>query len=368
MQIKRILLVLFLFVLVFTAEPRAAGTKSIDQVLNKAVLDEQDKKIIDNFMAASVANLINASDLSSIASLRKAILTKKSSQGQYAQQFSDSAYKYLSEALPKAASLESTERRDIILINLLLLTEELQENRMRLLAVNYIEAESMAVRYEAVRCLNNQELIKKLNSGQRTDTDAAVNIISRMQNVVEKSCPQIIAMIAQISGGINMPAAQAMLIKAADVRIRQYSDWTVQNEFSDITILKMLESKITSGISTGDAEATDSSGSAFALRFAQLYSYVIQRYIKGGNFLSDIQKQQLVSVIIETEQKSIFNILGMQSSSMKQAIAKKDLQALQKEHDNLLGSGSSRGLLPSRLGFNYGSTGNAPTSLPDPSK
>jgi hypothetical protein len=109
-----------------------------------------------------------------------------------------------------------------------------------------------------------------------------------------------------------------------------------------------------------------------ARRFAQLYSYVIHRYIKSNNILNENQKQHLASVIIEIEEKCITRLLSLSRSqgSLRRAIERNDLTALSDEHDKLLGDETSTGQLPSKLEFDYGTTANssirtAPIPLPD---
>jgi hypothetical protein len=148
----------------------------------------------------------------------------------------------------------------------------------------------------------------------------------------------------------------------------------VTNEFYDIIILKLLESKIplpsqSMGVPT---TTTSVSKSAIARRFAQLYSYVIQRYIKGNNVLNDTQKQHLASVIIEIEEKCISRLLGLDraQATIRRTIERNNLIALSDEHNKLLGDETSTGQLPTKLSFDYsttpsGPTRTAPIPLPD---
>ncbi len=374
MRLKQIVLFLSLLILMPAVGASAAGREAIDQVLNKPVLERRDKEIIDSFISKAVNDLLYANDLSDTASLRTAILRRRSTQGEYAKQFSDSLYKYLPDAFTQASKLQPQERQNIILINLLVLTDELAENRLRELAAGQLNAESMAVRYQAVRCLNNPEMLKQLNSGQNSDTKLAQVLTDKMSKIVESSAPEVIALIAQFAAGLNSPQAVQLLLQVADARIKQYADWTVQTELVDSTILQMLDSKISSigdrGQGTGVQAYTlnpipYTPKEALAERFAQLYSYVIQRYVKGASLLDNQQRQYLLTVIIQTEQKCLSRLLGQQQTKLKQAIEKKDFQALMAEHNRLLGSGSSRGELPAKLGFTYNGQ-TSPTILPDP--
>jgi hypothetical protein len=108
-------------------------------------------------------------------------------------------------------------------------------------------------------------------------------------------------------------------------------------------------------------------------RFGQLYSYVFQRYIKGDKILNKKQKEQLVSVLVETEQKCLPKLLKKQSIGIKKAIESGDLNALASEHNTLLGDALHQGTLPTEVGFDYGKAADGsalklPLPLADPPK
>jgi hypothetical protein len=365
MNLKHIVFVLSFFILSIPyATSKAAGLASIDQVRNKPVLEKKDLEIIDNFLADTVRNILNAKDLTNAAKLRSEIVNRRSAQGQYSQKFSDSAYTYISDALNQAQSILPQDRQNIILLNLLILTDELQDNRLRALAASQIKSKSMVVRYQALRCLTNQMMLTQLNSGQTSDPKMAKDITDQLTEIVVNSNPDVIALIAQFAAGINIPQAVTLLLKTADVRIQQYADWTVQYELADGTILKMLDGKISS------SQVSPTDRTALAERFAQLYSYVLQRYIKGKN-LNETQKQYLVTVLIEIEDKCISRLSGQPQTAIRQAIEKRNTPALWDEHNRLLGSADNQGQLPLKLNFSYASANNSngqnyPILLPDP--
>ena len=146
-------------------------------------------------------------------------------------------------------------------------------------------------------------------------------------------------------------------------------------ELYDIGILKLLESKIplpSSGL--GGLTATPSPQKPeVARRFAQLYSYAIQRTVKGSNVgvLNATQLGHLVSVLIEIEEKCVSRLLEQPQSAIRRAIERDSLPTVLEEHNRLLGAETTPGQLPSRLGFDYGTTSNgtkrtSPVPLPDP--
>ena len=92
----------------------AAGTTDIERVRDKTVLDEGDKEIIDAFLAKAIGDFLTTRDFTSIAKLRVIILNNQKSnqpnQNQYANQYSESIRKYISEGYKQAQILRPQER------------------------------------------------------------------------------------------------------------------------------------------------------------------------------------------------------------------------------------------------------------------
>ena len=371
MKVKSALfIVLTAFLITLTNSPLiAAGTIDIDRVRDKVVLNDQDKKVIDDFLADSVGDILKTRDFTSIAKLRTVILSRQKSnqesQNQYTNQFSESAYKYISEGFQQALILRPQERQTRVIINLLILINGLQDLRLIDLAIEKLKDENMAVRYWAVQSVTNAGILNQLNSDNTSIRKQAQRITEQLQQIVDSSSPEILALIAGFAAGLDIPQADELLLQIADLRIKRYADWTMKYEKLENVILKLLEAKMTLPASStaGRKPAAD-----FARRFAQLYSYVIQRYIKGET-LDDTQKQYLVTVLIDIEEKCISKFLGQQFT-IRNAVEGKDMAALEAEHNRLLGSQENTGLLLTKLKFDYGTNSdgskrNAPLPLPD---
>ena len=352
------------FVLAINSNAVAVNTRNIDAVLKKGEIDDQDKKIIDDFLAQAVLELVKTKDFTSIAKLRSVILSRKSTQSQYAQQFSESAYRHIQAGFAQAQNLRPQERKTNVIISLLILIDGLEDLRLADLAMGKLKDQNMVIRYWAVHCLTNPAIVQQLNSGTSSNPELAPTITEQLKEVVETSKPEIIVHIARFATNINIPEGEELLLQVADERIKRYADWTVIYEFYDIIILKLLESKIplsSQGVGTF-VPATSLSKPAIARRFAQLYSYVIQRYIKGNNVLNATQKQHLASVMIEIEEKCISRLLGLSRPqvTIRRTIERINLIALSDEHNKLLGDETSTGQLPLKLGFDYSTTPNGP--------
>ncbi len=358
------------FVLLLNSGTVAVSTREVDNVRKKAVLDDSDLKIIDDFLAEAIRELVQTRDLTDIAKIRTVILSRQSTQGQYAQQFSESARRHIAAGFRDAQQLPRPERITVVTINLLILMDGLQDLGLTDLAIAMLNNENMVIRYWAVHCLTNTEIITQLKAA--TNSNQASAIAAQLKGTVDNSTPEIVALIAQFAAGVDIPEAEQLLIQIADLRIRQYADWTVRYELYDSALLKFLSSKIPLPTESpaGLLTTTIDTKPEIARRFAQLYSYAIQRYIKGAAILNDTQKSHLASVLVETEDKCIGRLLGNPQLTIRRALERQNAQAIMDEHDRLLGTATTPGQLPTTLKFDYGSTSNStrtvPLPLPDP--
>ena len=347
----------------------AANTADIERVRDKTVLDEQDKAVIDAFLAEAIGDFLTTRDFTSIAKLRVIIINNQKSnlpnQNQYSNQFFESAHKYISEGFKQAQILRPPERQTRIIMNFLILIDSLRDLKLLDLAMQKLQDENMAIRYWAVHAVTNINILKQLNSDIAANQKLARNIIEQLKQIVQNSNPEILNLIAQFAAGLNVPQAEELLMQIADLRIQRYADWSVKYERLDIAILKLLDSKITVSSRSPIGTTTSSGNPAAARRFAQLYSYAIERFIKGGK-LDNTQRQQLTSVLAEIEEKCITRLLDdQQQTGIRRAIAAKDMKALEVERNRLLGE-----VLPAKLGFDYGTNSDGskrttPLDLPD---
>jgi len=358
------------FVLVMSSPSAAVDPGPIDAVLKKTVLGDQDFKVIDDFLTQAVQDLVRTRDFTAIAQARTVILSRTSTQGQYAQRFSESAHRAIQAGFEQAQSLRPDERKTNVNISLLILIDGLHDLRLADLAIPWLKDKNMVVRYWAVHALTNAAALAQLDSGASSDPTLASTIVARLKEVVDDSSPEILAQMAGFAAGVKVPQGEDLLLQVADVRIKRYAEWIVKQESYDVGLLKLLESKIPSpSAGLGPTGPAASAGrAAVAQRFAQLYSYAIQRYIKGSErgLLNDAQKRYLIAVLVETEEKCIGRLLNRPQLTIRRAIEKESMTALLDEHNKLLGTETTPGELPTRLGFDYGSNRKAPVPLPDP--
>ncbi len=356
-----------IFVLVVHSDSGAVNTRDIDIVRNKPVLDSIDLQIIDDFLDEAVRELVNTRDFASIAQTRSTILArntsrKSSAQAQYAEQFSVSAHKYISSSFKQAEQLTPEDRRFKVILNLLILIDGLQDVRLADLAITLLKDENTVIRYWAVHSVTSPGFTKQLNTSIAANSQLARRIVEQLQSLLGRSGPETIALMAEFAAEVSIPQGEDLLGQIADMRIKKYADWKVDYEPLDGIILRMLYKKISSGAVNK---------TAVARRFGQVYSYVIQRYVKGRDSLNAKQKHQLASVLVETEKSCISRLLGMPQSVIKRAIERDDHTRLLLEHNRLLGDETRPGRLPEKLNFDYGKNPSgtfrtSPFPLPEP--
>ena len=349
---------------VFLVPAVAIDTRGIEAVRAKKVLEAADLQAIDAFVAQAVSEILNTDDFSSVSSIRSIILANSASneagQVQFVQQFSESARKHITAALQKAEGLTQPGRSFKVITNLLMVVNGLANPQLVDIPLKYMDSKNSVISYWAVNCLTNPELVDKLSSAR--DSDTVRKIISRLDAVIPTAGPETLGLIASFANSSKSPEAENLLFKVADRRIASYADWSVKHELLDATILQMLSDRMS---------ATNPDKATAGQRFCQLFSYVFQRYIKGADSLSSSHKEQLASVLVETERTSLSKLTGKPQASVKKAIESGDLNALLQEHNNLLGDTSKPGQLLTVLGLDYGKdkSGTAmtqPTQLASP--
>ncbi len=360
-------------VLAMYSGSEAVDTRAIDSVRNKGVLGSSDFQIIDDFVNEAVRELVRTKDFSSIATIRSVILSRSSSktsaQAQYSEQFSESAQKYISSGFQDAEKLTSESRKLKVKVNLLILMDGLCDVRLADLAIGMLKDKNTVIRYLAVHSLTNAGIVKQLNSAGVDNSKLARLIVERLgeppllsyESKKGGSGPEVIRLMAEFAAAVNIAQGEDLLGQIADMRMKRYADWTVQYELLDAAILRLLYKKISSGAVNKPAVAR---------RFGQLYSYVLQRYVKGRDSLNATQKHQLASVLVEIEQSCISKLLGMRQTVIKRAVEGGDYTALLQEHSRLLGDKTRAGRLPLKLKFDYGETSDgvkriAPLALPE---
>jgi len=328
----------------FAAVCLAVDTRAIDQVRGKNVLSEEDFETIEIFVREAIDELVNTVDFTQVARLRAVIVTRQSEQAQYAEQYSMYLRQYIGEAFAMTKDLEDATKRYKVRVNLAILVSQLENPRLVDVASGALDDTDEAVRYWAARALTSRRLIEKL-AGNSAVMD---KIASRFEDMVEASGPEVLNVMANLAVVTGGEQSERLLLKIADVRIEGYSNWTTKASPVDMKVLKLLCEKF---------QKNNSKAGDFGQRFAQLYSYVMQKYImklKGEMPLDEEQKQQLASMLVEIEDKCIGKLTGFQQTVIKRAVELDDDKMLFLEHGRLLGDATRKGEIPAKFGFDYG--------------
>lgn len=347
----------------FVVSPRseAVSQNDINLVLGKQVLDQQDLAVIDTFLAEAIDELVKTRDFTEVAQIRAIILSKQAGQGQYNQQFSQSARKHLGAGIQKALTLPE-DRQTKVLVNLLILVDRLQDVQMADLSLNMLTHPATVVRYWAVRSLANPAIVAKMKTAGDSGVRLIATVADRFRPIVRNSSPEMLALMAQFAGQAGLSQTDQLLITVADARISAYNAWAVKRELVDSTILKTLAARIT---------AAGPNKNTMAQRFAQLLSCAMQRTVKGGTRLTEKHKNELASVLVEVEDKALSALLGSRQTAIRRAFEGNDYNALQSQYNILFGQGNTPGQLVTKVGFNFGQDPSGrdktnPIPLPDP--
>ena len=256
-------------------------------------------------------------------------------------------------------------RKTQIQLNLVILAAETKSLDLVDYGLSMFGNKNMLIRYWAVKCVTSDEIAAQLNSTVSGDEETARKIVNRLKShLPNETHAEVMNLIATFAGQLNTPEAIDLLNSVADLRLNAYRNWSVHYELMDANLLAQLHKKI-------DAVGISKDRPLLAGRFAQLYSYVIQRYILGKDDLSQDSKERLASVMAQIENDSISKILGRKQEVIKRAIEKNDIAQLHREHDSLLGTEIRAGRLSSELKFDYGKDAagrpiNSPKKLPAP--
>ena len=328
----------------------AVDTTEIDSVRRKTILNEQDQRVIESFLSQATNELLNTENLYDIASVRIIISSRSKSQQesaqiQYGPYFFSGIQKQLKDALQEVEQMPQSMRRTIITLNIMILINDLGNVELSKLALAEAKNENITIRYWAVHAVTNARVVEQFNSNGASQAGLAGEYVNVLKDAAKsEGSPDIITLIVQFAANLGNSGAAELLDQAADARIAKYADWTVDNELLDATVLRAVCDKILSD---------ESVAAELGIRFAQLYSYVIQRYLLAGDTLSEVQKQALVSVIVSSE-RLLGKLVTVPVGSLKRAIEKNRLGSLSEEHDSLFGSETTQGKLPFALGFDYG--------------
>ncbi|MCF7976362.1 MAG: hypothetical protein K9N55_21270 [Phycisphaerae bacterium] len=319
--------------------------RAIEAVREKSVLNSSDLQAIDAFVTDAVEEVLRAQDkdFATIAKTRSILISRQKSlvpnQKQYSQKFLESAKTHMTAALKEAENLPEA-RCAKVRINLFIMARALNDKMLVAMALPYLSNPSKPVSYWATQLATCEAALAMVNAS----SPESGQLITGLNQIVPKASPEAMGLIIPFAGQINTPAGQELILAISDARIKQYADQTVTHELADISVLSGLCAQL----STDGPNKTQC-----AQRFSQLLSFVIQRFAKAQTRLTDRQKEDLISIIVETEDKCLSKLTNQPETALRRAIEREDMTGLMAEHDRLLGSATETGVLPGLLHFTY---------------
>lgn len=363
---KLFLLVVLTSTLLAGSSVLAVDAEQIDDIRQKALttrasLTKFETDILAEYIAAAFDELLAAKTHSDIAEVRTGILLRGAPDqpSKYAIAFNSALRKSIKPILKELKGWDPDIRKTLVEINLTILVAQLKSTDLVDCGMLMLQHENITVHYWAVKSMTNQSVIDQLNSRITGNEPLAKQIITALDSILsEKTDPEVLQLITQFAGQIKQTEAKNLLAKVADIRIKTYADWSVKYELMDANLMKFLVDEIL-------AESPTVDKAVFGAKFAQLYSYAIQRYVFGAEVLSEVSRNRLASILAQTELSSISKILGRSQTIIKKGIEKRNLAAIEKERQLLLGTKVRPGRIPQKLGFNYGkNTGGRSITAP----
>jgi len=373
---KPLSIVMTIFIVVAAVALAGAAdmnTEEVDVVLEKAagggVLGGEDFTIIDDFVRDAVEQMILAEDLSESVDIRAQIVarSRRGLSEQYSVSFATSAAKHLTAAFEGLEQWDEGLRRSQAERNIIVLAGQIRSVELVRLGLGVIDSEDLAVRYWAVVAVTNDAVVTHLISPETGNAELATEIVTKLKGMAqEQTWPEIQYLISVFADKLGGKEGVGMLQAVLQARAMAYENWTVEYELVDAEVLKFLGRAI-------PVAETAQSKIELSRGLAQLYSYIIQRYIAGAEILDKSDMAQLASVIVDVEQNAVGKLLEARQYSIKDAVEKNKPDVLQREHDFLLGSATRTGLLVEKLKFDYGTDTKGevlrfPKKLPDPPK
>lgn len=284
-------------------------------------------------------------------------------QDQYAQAYGSVLRGRLESVIKEAGIFPDAAKKAAVLRNISILIAQMDTLDMARLSVGFLTETDTVIRYYAVKALTSEKVSSQLTASATADASVRKQIMDALIRTASKEDqPVILGMLARYAVRFKGAEGRELILAVTDNRMKAYSAWKVTQESVDLDLLTALVEKLAASIAPEDK-------ALLAGRFAQYFSFVIQRYAKGQDFLTPSAKQAMISTIVGTEESLLSGptLLNRKATELRSAIQKNNMEALMKAHDSLLGAASSAGELVGKIKFAYEGNATAPKSLTPPS-
>jgi hypothetical protein len=202
-------------------------------------------------------------------------------------------------------------------------------------------------------------VIQQLTSEVTADETLVQTILDALKQHIEtESQSQILEMAVDFCMAFDNPTAREILLGIKNKRADAYLKWSIGNSSVDAQLLKALGNI---AMIQQDAEIKAEFGRAFA----ELFSFVLQRYIMSMEGNPDDRVTQLQNIIAIVDQDVLGEVMSLRTDLLD-GMRRTNLSVIKREYEALFGDRLRSGQLGTLLKFNYGidDTGKAITAPP----
>lgn len=368
-MIKISKLILFVSLVLVLSDRLAFGHSTTDiERVQKNVLEgggkltSSDKDVIGGFVKTGLRELLLVEKESEMAGIR---LDMVRFAGQTAPPEPPTEYSFAyikavkSEIEPvfkQVSGMPGSERKARLELNLMILLSSLKSSELSEFGLPLLSHANAAVKYWAVKTVADKSIAAQLNSEITGDAELQKKIVSGLMGILTDETPAVILdTITEFAGALKGSGGKELLKQVCMLRTKAYENWSVTYELMDAALLNAVAAQV----NISDSKQLDRE--ELVRMFAQLYSYVIQRYLLGEKVLDSISKLHLAGVMLDVEEKGLSKLMGSRQFEIKQALTQR--KNLDLVHDSILGSTKSAGQLASKITFDYGKgpAGTGPT-------
>lgn len=339
----------------------AIDTEEIDRIFRKAqareVLEDFELQQVENFLDTAFEELLAEAQFDEPVVAEEAVSTPlaeilkripQQPMDLYSDTYNTTTTEYVKKMFTEVQQWDDSQKKTKFQRSLIIIVANLRSTELLETSLTMLDHKNPTIRYWAVKAVTNNEIVKLINEDLGFDPDLADKIFDKLTAFIDtEEQSDIINLIVNFAARVDTTQAMELLDKIVDMRTRAYADWTVQYELTDAILLKSLAKRILD-------QRSESERASLGRKFAQLYSYMMQRYILASDSLPDISKHYTASALVEVEQTVLGKLLRQPQSIIKRAIEKDRVSSLQREHDSLFGDPSRSGRLGDEFGFDYG--------------
>lgn len=345
----------------------SADTSEIEALRFRSVsagttLSESEMSVIKKFWTTSLDQMLLSESSQQMVEIRRQLEKQKGNEhlSYYATAYITQARESVQAAFENSQRFENLQHRVLVQRNLMILTGNLHSPQLAPLALTHLNSEDDVIRYWAVKAVTQPSVIQQLTTDVTRDEDMTEMILTALKDtIVPELQPEITEMVVNFCMAFNHPTAREILMSIKDQRIKAYQNWNVNDALPDARLLMALGSI---AMDQSDAEIKRNFGRAFA----ELFALVMQRYLVGMETLPEGELEQMLTVIAKVDQEILDPVMGIRTGIL-QALRTKNITAVKREYEVLLGDRMRLGQLADTFKFDYGkdSTGKPITAPPE---